>query len=95
MWFEPQQRAYAQALDMVAAEAPVLGLCRNDADDLVAGASRPARRQVAISLNFLRRMLRRMLNKMEPIGSGHEQASGGALQLEQGRTFVERLGFWA
>ena len=40
-------------------------------------------------------MLRRMLNKMEPIGSEHEQASGGALQLEQGRTFVERLGFWA
>jgi single-stranded-DNA-specific exonuclease len=37
-WIDQQQRAFAQALDAVAADAPVIVLCPNDADGLSAGA---------------------------------------------------------
>ena len=37
-WLDRQRRAFAQALDEVAPDAPVVVLCHNDADGLAAGA---------------------------------------------------------
>jgi hypothetical protein len=40
-------------------------------------------------------MFRQARSRTEPYGQGHEQASGGALRIEQWLAFLDSLGFRA